>query len=294
MRYFHLAILFALLTINGYVVELINVATGDAYEIFDQSGVAATLLAAVIGATFALLTVRQEVRPYLRLYLTNWRAALRGVLVIAAWTLVWLLGVCLVIAAAGRLTIGDGATAEEALPVLRAVIPGLLFGYFIAIPEELLFRGFVFRYLRWDASAGVTIGAVIISALFFAAAHKFSDPLGWFEREEIQLFIGLFCLGILLAVALLVTGSLWAPIAIHATLVSFVVVAIRNDVVDLDLSPWWLGNADDIRRAPLIWAAFLAASFALLASRKWLNRLAIEKPFVGIPLREEKAPSRAG
>jgi membrane protease YdiL (CAAX protease family) len=128
-------------------------------------------------------------------------------------------------------------------------------------------------------------------------AHNLSDPSAWLTAEEIPLFVGLFLLGVLLAVAYLVTKSLWCPIGLHAALVAFNSAILETNVLAIDLSPWWLGASDDVRKAPLVWLSFIIASCLLMASRRWLNRLAIETPFVGAltaPLDGQAPPVHLG
>ena len=104
----------------------------------------------------------------------------------------------------------------------------------------------------------------------------------WLTAAELPLFVGLFVLGTLLAVAYLVTRSLWCPIGLHVVLVTFDLAILQEEVLSIDLSPWWLGGTDDILEAPVLWLAFAIASIALIVSRRWLRlRLAIETPVVG-------------
>ncbi len=42
-------------------------------------------------------------------------------------------------------------------------------GGVLATSEELIFRSFVVRYLRWNTSAGVTIAAVIVGSAIFSS-----------------------------------------------------------------------------------------------------------------------------
>jgi membrane protease YdiL (CAAX protease family) len=88
----------------------------------------------------------------------------------------------------------------------RFLLCVLLF-LFVAVSEEVVFRGIVFRTLEgWIG----TYGAVAVSALVFGAVHQ-ANPNG---SALAALFITLEA-GILLAAAYRLTGSLWWPIGIH-------------------------------------------------------------------------------
>jgi membrane protease YdiL (CAAX protease family) len=197
------------------------------------------------------------------------------------------------LALTGHAVWGEAALSPQPGNGLAAAGASLLAAAIVAIPEELLFRGFVVSYLRWSTSALVSIGAVVASALIFAVAHNLDDPLAWLTAADLPLFVGLFLLGVLLATAYLATRSLWCPIGLHAALVAFDRAVLQTELISIDLSPWWLGGGtDDVREAPLVWLSFVVASFALIASRRWLARhLAIETPFVGVLTSPPTTPS---
>jgi membrane protease YdiL (CAAX protease family) len=77
----------------------------------------------------------------------------------------------------------------------------------VAIPlfEETLFRGFLFTGLA--ASFMRPIGAAVVTAGLWATIHMQYDAVG---------MTLLFCLGLLLGAARIVTGSLLAPVGLHA------------------------------------------------------------------------------
>jgi len=82
------------------------------------------------------------------------------------------------------------------------------FGIGVAAPvfEEFLFRGFILRAAQ-STRLG-RIGAVVLTALLFAALHVQYDMAG-------LLFV--FFLGVLLGSARVQTGSLYVPLAMHVT-----------------------------------------------------------------------------
>jgi uncharacterized protein len=71
--------------------------------------------------------------------------------------------------------------------------------------EELVFRGFVYR--GFAASALRPLGAIVLASLGWALLHQQYEPF-----EILQLFV----LGLLLGAARWHTGSVWAPVAMHA------------------------------------------------------------------------------
>lgn len=93
------------------------------------------------------------------------------------------------------------ATAREMRHALALVVSASVF-------EEIAFRGFLIAYVaHWtgDSSAG-TVAAVALPALVFGICHAYQG--GW-AMAKIALLSGFF------GAILVVTGSLWIPIALH-------------------------------------------------------------------------------
>jgi membrane protease YdiL (CAAX protease family) len=89
--------------------------------------------------------------------------------------------------------------------------------------EELLFRGFLLRYLHtWPIHLPL-VWAVAISALVFGAHHLYQGASG---------FISTTVTGLILTAMLLVTGSLWAGMIYHAA-------------IDLSALLYWRPKPDD-------------------------------------------------
>jgi membrane protease YdiL (CAAX protease family) len=86
--------------------------------------------------------------------------------------------------------------SAQALPFLATVVVAAPFG------EELFFRGFAFPALRRGMG---TVAAAITTGAMFSFIHL--DPVG---------FLGLWEIGILLALLRLGTGSLWTAVVCHA------------------------------------------------------------------------------
>ena len=77
----------------------------------------------------------------------------------------------------------------------------------VAVGEEMIFRGVVFRWLdeRWN-----TWVALLISGLFFGWTHISNDNATWWSSLAIAIEAGL-----LLGAAYKWSGNLWVPIGIH-------------------------------------------------------------------------------
>lgn len=143
----------------------------------------------------------------------------------------------------------------------------LLIIVLLAATEELIFRGFVLNYLRGDGRAGAA--AITASAFVFALAHHFPDPEAWLSPHQWPLFTGLFLLGVALALAYAVSGSLACSTGIHAALLAVEVLARhpRTRIVFVSQSAWWMGFDNDLRTALVVWA-----EFALLGLVVWWAR----------------------
>jgi hypothetical protein len=87
------------------------------------------------------------------------------------------------------------------------IIAALFFYLTVAVGEEILFRGILFRWI--DSKWGF-VPALIVSALFFGVAHIFQPGASWWSSIAIAIEAGL-----LLAAAYKYSGTLWLPIGIH-------------------------------------------------------------------------------
>ncbi|MBV8368553.1 MAG: CPBP family intramembrane metalloprotease [Candidatus Eremiobacteraeota bacterium] len=85
---------------------------------------------------------------------------------------------------------------------------GALSMLLVAVTEEILFRGFVFRTIR--TVAGTWIG-VAVSAVAFGLFHAFNPGASVLSTVAIALEAG-----VLLALAYAATNRLWLPIGLHA------------------------------------------------------------------------------
>jgi membrane protease YdiL (CAAX protease family) len=104
----------------------------------------------------------------------------------------------------------------------------LLVGLAVPFAEEALFRGVLHRWLRGDGSLPNAGTALFLSSLAFGLAHY---------RWDRTVVVVTFVFGIFLGLLYDLSGSLWAPILLHA-LVNCPKIAL----VYLDRAGWfdWL------------------------------------------------------
>jgi len=88
----------------------------------------------------------------------------------------------------------------------------LTIGLLAPLAEEVLFRGFMMRGLL--ASRCGSIGAVLLPALLWGVLHYDPDGTLGYPAGPLLAYVGSF--GILLGLARIHTGSLYAPLAMHA------------------------------------------------------------------------------
>ena len=165
----------------------------------------------------------------------------------------------------GALGVGAGVAAAmlggAMVPRLRhdvaktigQAVAGLLGAVIVGVGEEALFRGVLLR--RFIADMG-RIGGVLLSTAIYAIVHALRPggsreayPMAGIDRTlglftplgdagVLPSLIGLFGLGLLLAVARLRSGSLWLPIGIHAAYVA--VFRVGRLLLDIRPTPVWL------------------------------------------------------
>ena len=87
------------------------------------------------------------------------------------------------------------------------IISGFAFQMFIAIAEEILFRGVIYRMIENKAG---TVTALIISSLLFGFMHIFNENATLWSSFAISIEAG-----VLLGLAYRFSKNLWMPIGIH-------------------------------------------------------------------------------
>ena len=87
------------------------------------------------------------------------------------------------------------------------IIQALFFFITVAVGEEILFRGIMFRWIdeKWGFTA-----ALVVSSLLFGFMHIFQPGASWWSSIAIAIEAGL-----LLGAAYKYSGTLWLPIGIH-------------------------------------------------------------------------------
>lgn len=164
--------------------------------------------------------------------------------------------------------------------MLRALVTGVV----VAIWEEILFRGVLFgaflRHARvWQAAF---LSALIYAVLHFTRSRlEIVEPMWWsglllqwdalshvLAWSNLDSFLALFSAGVVLAFLRVWTGSLWAPIGMHAGWV--MVIYFSRKVTDDDTQAewaWLTGNFDQI----IGWLGLLGMSLMAL-KLAWLIR----------------------
>ena len=141
----------------------------------------------------------------------------RGLVAGAVWAGPVILVTAVLAAAAAQVA---GVVPESPLPA-TGTVPGLLLhlaaGAVVApVAEELLFRGFALTAWRRTVGAG---GAIVRSSIVFVLAHVlFVGGEGFRDAALLAAVAGISRIPVALALGWLYvrTGSLWAPIGLHA------------------------------------------------------------------------------
>jgi membrane protease YdiL (CAAX protease family) len=167
---------------------------------------------------------------------------------------------------------------------VRALGTALLLFFFVAVFEEVLFRGIFFRLLEEGLG---TWAALALSALLFGFIH-FGNP----GATTLSAFAIALEAGVLLGAAYVATRSLWGPIGLHTAWNVFEgpVYGTRVSGVELPslldahlVGPAWLTGGDFGPEAGLpavVVGGALGILFLVLAARRgqlftphWLRRL---------------------
>jgi membrane protease YdiL (CAAX protease family) len=221
-----LAILFVIVLslVAGVAGLALNHLTGGSG--FESLAGVLAIAAAFPGAGWvAILTVRRRPREYLPLAVPGrrtWVAA--AVLGLGTVMLNITLPVRLFAMDSGYLEMVEAMLTDlDALVSPLGVL--LLLGVLVPLCEEVLFRGVILRSLldRWS-----TWTAILVSALIF----------GLFHLHPVHALIA-FVLGIAAGWAMVVTGSLWAAVAVHLTN-NLVAVGTALLAPELEAVPLWV------------------------------------------------------
>jgi len=112
--------------------------------------------------------------------------------------------------------------------VLQAILPGIAFVLlFEALPEELLFRGYIYsnlntRYRRWK-SALLTVGLFVLLSMLIVPFQKYlfgiSGDIGGSDSITGSYIIAMIFFGAFVVYLRILTNSVWAGIGFHLVFV---------------------------------------------------------------------------
>ena len=269
MRIITLLGLIAGIFLASYGAQSILNAAGISIDLMAASGagqIVNYLIVLLCAYLFVTLVWRQSVAGYFQLYFQNWRKALGGFAVCAGLALgVGLLWYMFVFAAGGARWSSVAWAQTDARVLLKLLLPDLI-AIVLASTEEILFRSLAFRYLLTSNTRWAVLRAMIVSSIIFALAHRFDDPLSWFELRFAGLLIGLTLLGCLLALVYYLTNSLACSIGAHTGLI-WIAIAKKTQIIQVASSGWDISNSFDPRTGPAAWLLFI-----LLAVLFWSLR----------------------
>jgi uncharacterized protein len=174
--------------------------------------------AAVFVGVVRLMVVGAEVMRWADMGLVSrMEDRIRGLVAGAVWAGPIILVTAVLAAAAAQVA---GVIPESPLPP-TGTVPGLLLhlvagGLVAPVAEELLFRGFALT--AWRRTVGAR-GAIVRSSIVFVLAHVlFVGGEGFRDAALLAAVAGISRIPVALALGWLYvrTGSLWAPIGLHA------------------------------------------------------------------------------
>ena len=272
MRYLNILVLMGLLAVTGVIGDWLLKAAGTGLSLRDARGPGQILLFVVVfGGLFVFLYRAVGVgalRDFFRAYAANWRRAVKGLGAMMLVALLIVLAGYLVAGAMGRVGWSQEGLANLSPGIALKTAIALFVVLILATCEELIFRGFLLRYLRWNATLPVTIAAVVASSVIFSLSHIIADPSG---EVGPPLLFGLFLLGLLLGATYVATGSLACSIGVHAGLLGSKVFLRNTNILELDATAWWLDSAD-LRMTPLVWVLFALMTIAVIVAGSFLHR----------------------
>jgi membrane protease YdiL (CAAX protease family) len=263
----------AALAAAGLAVEGALRLSGSAYSLTDsrgpgQIGVFFIVLPGVL--LFTRIATRVDVWQFFARYATEWRRTLKGLLTMFGATLLACIVSYLLLGAVGSVLISTASWQEFRVDIASKVVVALLIALVLATAEELVFRGFLLRYLRPDDRLRTTVGAVVVSSAVFSVSHLLALATVWEYVAVAPMLIGLFAIGLLLGTTYVVTGSLACSIGVHWGLVGFKVILIKSFILR-HVPEGLMAGRIDIRLTPVAWLAFLLATLAIILLRRRLH-----------------------
>jgi len=207
-------------------------------------------------------------------YGRDWRRVVGGFAVMFLVGMIAMLLLHLSMGAFGTARFNQQAWDTMSAKIWERTAVGMFAVVVLATTEELIFRSFLLRYLRWNDTVGVTVAAVVVSSAIFALLHVIALQSAIRQPDYPTLLLGLFMLGLLLGTIYVATGSVACAIGMHAGLLGFKVIQRKTNLVTY--SPdWFFGirdNGYDLRSGPGIWLSLLVAAGLFVLWRYWLRR----------------------
>ncbi len=251
----------------SWLIQTISAYAGLLLDLTARSGIGqVTLYAVGIGGVYLFVRYvwQKSTGQYFQAYWENRHAAALGFLTLYGMAAVAVIALYIVCYLSGTAEVSDRFWSRLTLPNFGNIAVSIIAAAILAATEELVFRGFSFRYFLGNGGKWTTASAVSGSAFFFALVHNFRDPLAWFTLGELPLLIGLTLLGVVLAYTYLATGSLTCSIGLHGGLLAVHdVILERTRLLELDQSVWWMGVNNDIRTAPIAWLSLIILAAAI-------------------------------
>lgn len=286
MRYRNILFLIIGLGVCGLLVELLLRVSGLPFSLTHRSGpgqVALYLIGLIGILWFARAIAGVNPVAFLLGYLRDWRRTLAGFVIMFLFAFAAMALLHLALAQFGTVRLNQKSWEALTPKILERTAVALLVVVVLAITEEMIFRGFVLRYLRWSAAPGPTIAAVLGSAFIFSSLHTIALQSAVIEPDYLPLLTGLFMLGVLLGTVYVATGSLACCIGVHAGLLGFKVFQRRTDLI-VYIPDWMFGirpDGMDLRVGPAVWLILGLTAALFVAFRWWLwPRLWIETAVV--------------
>ena len=288
-RYRNLAFLILNIGLAAGLAEMAFRTFLPQYSITQRSGLGQiTLYLIGLGSILWFTRWFAGINPLLFLigYLRDWRRLLFGFATMFLLAFAAMIFMHLVMSLAGSAGI-DWRNWEAMTPnIWGRTALGLLVVVILASAEEAIFRGFVLRYLRWNDTLAVTLGAIVASAAIFSLLHVIALQSAVREPNYVPLLFGLFLFGLLLGAVYVATGSLACSIGMHAGLLGFKVFQRKTGLIAYQ-PDWFFGvrnNGYDLREGPAIWISLFVAACLFLLFQHWLSRrFRIETAFAADP-----------
>lgn len=271
IRYFYIIAFMAVISVPILIAEFTLRALNSPLFLFLESndGQIVLYLIVLTGVIFFTKMIAQDAPfLYLEAYRFKWKRSLAAILVFACVSFGISYIMIFIMLALDAIELRERWWIIFTVYVLPEIPRMILVAIASAFVQELLFRGFLMRYLRWNQSNAVTCGAIVFSAFVFAFVHELSNPIAWADPNHFKLFIGLFILGCALCVIYLCSGSLMVGVGLHAGFLIVEWTIKRVALVRTD--QWWMPANQDVRTAALVWILFTV--LAVLAYF-WRNKL---------------------